>query len=200
MILFTAARSDLRPGLVLALAVAFAVSIAAGCGDDSPRHSPGSAPTSNAGGSPSGSRSSIVGAPSGKRDACALLTREDAAAALGAAVGDPTPNAGASSGTTTISNCTATTTASPAKSASVLLRVATPLESSTVYNATRSGAPGAVEVPGVGEKAFYNPQYGQIAILERDAYILVAAGTFPNPPAQPPEALTTFAKAVAERY
>jgi hypothetical protein len=186
---------------ILAAALAAGLLAAAACGGDDSSTTKTAASAASGNAATASGKGTTAASTGGKRDACALLTKDDAAAALGEPVNDPKdPGTGVNTGATSVSNCIASTSGTPVKSASVLLRVASAQESSTVFNGTKGGAQGAVDISGVGEKAFYNPQYGQVVILKKDAYIIVSAGRLGDRPAEPTDALKKFAKAVADRY
>ena len=61
-------------------------------------------------------------------------------------------------------------------------------------------AKGAIDVQGVGEKAFYNPEFGQLIFLTKDAYIILSIGKIGNKPPTPSAELIALSKKVVAKY
>jgi hypothetical protein len=130
-------------------------------------------------------------------DLCRYITAEDAAAALGGpAQKVPQPDAVNTAGTI-VETCAYTNSAG---AASVLFRRSNAEASRAAFRAAQSATPGAVEVPGVGEEAFYNPPLGQLVVRQKDMYFIVTIGSASTvPPPAPSEALKQLGSRIAAR-
>jgi hypothetical protein len=162
---------------VAAAAFLSALLALAGCGGDGD----GDGESGGSSGDGAGSSSS-ESYPTQTKSACEVLTVEVARQLLGSVsrAASPAPEAG--SDDVTVSTCTRTnraTSVTEARTASLLMRVAetgTGAKSNEAVFASSSLPKGAEEVEGYGEKAFWNPAFGQLNILEGGNWYILSVG------------------------
>ena len=170
-----------------ALVTAFSIAACGGGGNDK------TTPTS-AGQSPAATTTAATG---GTADACKLMTADDAAAALGGVtdIQQASPSNTAANGVS-VSNCSYFAKEGVA---SLLARKSSAGDAATQFDTAKKAATGAMDVAGVGEKAFYNPQIGQLNVLVKDTWLIVSAGEIGKPAPAPSQPLIDAAKKAAER-
>ncbi len=195
-----------------ALFAAFAGCLALGglmfsaCGDDDKTSSnattaPSDAATSG-GNSSSGATTkpaATTGAQSGAVDACKVFLKEDAVAALGnpTDLKEPTNNTQPPINGTTISTCSYFSASNG--STTLLLRKSDASAAQAVFDGVKKNAANAIDVPGVGDKAFYAPQLGQLNIVVKDTYLILSLGKVGAPAPTPSAALIALGKKLAGR-
>ncbi len=147
--------------------------VLAGCGGDGDGSSGGDGDADGAG---------STSYPTQTKSACDVLTVRVARGLLGSVARQASPAPDAGSGAVTVSTCTRTNRATnvrKARTASLLMRVAkteTGAKSNETVFDSSSIPKGARMVEGYGEKAFWNPAYGQLNILERGNWYILAVG------------------------
>lgn len=120
--------------------------------------------------------------PTQEMSACEVLTAEVARAAIGKLAPENSPAPEAGSDEVTVSSCTRVNKADDvrdSRSASLLMRVAESdqgARSNEVVFDSSSLPQGAEEVSGYGEQAFWNPEFGQLNILEGGNWYILSVG------------------------
>jgi hypothetical protein len=150
----------------------------AGCGSDGGSATGGG--TGPAVTSPEDDQQGSTSYPTQARKACDVLTEAIAQKLLGQVSPATTPSQGTSSDDISVSTCVRTSTdTSVAKSASatLLMRVARNATGAQGNRAVFDAPPpGAHEVEGYGDKAFWNPAFGQLNILSDGNWYILTLG------------------------
>jgi hypothetical protein len=183
------------------LLAAVALLALTGCGSQD-SSTPG-APTTKSGASTGDSKVSGDSAsyPTQSKKACDVLTEAIAKKLLGTVAPATAPPAGTSSGDVSVTTCARTNsvTGAQAESASLLMRVAK-TETGALSNEAVFDSPpaGAQDVSGYGEKAFWNPQYGQLNILNHGNWYILSIGPI-DPRKHHLAVATRFAAAIKDQ-
>lgn len=130
-------------------------------------------------------KSTESAAVKGGKNACEILTAEAAAQVLPGSTKSDAPMPATSSDNLDVSICTYSPSSAPYTSMSLLARVA---KDDTAAKANDymfgAGKPsGTQDVAGVGDKAYWNPQYGQLNVLKDGNWYLITKTTGTNPAA-----------------
>ena len=170
-----------------------------GSGDDTPQNVAGStAPSQDA------SATDTRSYPTQTNNACDVLTARAAKEVLGTVGAVSTPPPSNASAHVDVSSCVrsnALSAADQAESASLLMRVARSArgaQGNAAVFASGSRPAGSQEVAGYGEKAFWNPAFGQLSILNEGNWYILAAGPI-NPKQRSLEDAKKLADAIEDK-